>query len=382
VTTPPPETDATPSEDQDAPAGPARTDWRRRLVVPGIVLGVVLLLVIVSFAVAGGAPEPRTRVVTEPEPAVRSDAAADWMTAQLVRGALRDEERDEIDLDTTVDLGLALIEAGGHDTEVAEISDAIEQQRVAYTIASRERLVGPSAKALLLLQLTDGDSAGLQGTLEQVASTDPAFPGRLRTSTLDQIGDVEGQVYGARALVDAGSNRADDVVSFLLDQQCEEGYFRVGFSQLDSPNQTCDSDNGAPDTDVTALALLVLGPLAGEVRGVERSMRAAADWLVTQQDADGLLEGGSLADGDGERANGVSTGLAARALGVWGESDAASRAAAAVSELQLTSGVDRGAVAYDAVDLADGEAYGLGVPPPGDWRRATVQGIAALTWME
>ncbi|WP_299051956.1 hypothetical protein [uncultured Nocardioides sp.] len=373
----PPDAEPSAGDTDQSPPAPGR-----RWVVPAVVLGVVLLLVVLSFSLAGGAPQPRTRVVVDPEPAVRSDAAADWMTGQLVRGALRDDERDEIDLDATVDLGLSLVETGGHDTEVEEIATAIEEQRVAYTIRSRERLVGPSAKALLLLQLAGGDPAGLQGTLEQVASTDPAFPGRLRTSTLDEIGDVEGQVYGARALVDAGSDRAEDVVDFLLDQQCAEGYFRVGFSQLDSPNQTCDTDGGAPDTDVTALALLMIGPLAGEVDGVEQAMGAAADWLVTQQDADGLVDGGSLAGGEGQGPNAVSTALAARALGAWGDVDAASRAAEAVAGLQLTSGVDRGAVAYDAVDLADGEAYGLGVPPPSDWRRATVQGIAALTWME
>ncbi|GAA1924036.1 hypothetical protein GCM10009737_27100 [Nocardioides lentus] len=350
---------------------------RTAYALGGATAVVVAGAVVVAVSPTGG-EQPSARPAASVAPGGEADLAANWLVRQLTRGTVRDQERDVEDLGQAIDIALAVDELGDRRAAVAAVAGAVAAERREFTRDDGELLPGPAAQALYLLQSQGEDAGGLRGDLEAAASTDPLFPGRLRGSTRDTLPEVVGQAYAARSLVDSASPRAADVASFLLDQQCTAGWFRVGFAALDAPDQTCDGGAGSrPDADVTALVLLLLGPVADEVEGGEGAMERAARWLVTEQTDSGLVPGG-----ESGRPNAVTTGLAARALGAWGSTAAAARAAEALVPLQLTTGIDAGAVAYDEPDLAVGRASGLGVPPPDRWRRATTQAAPALRWLD
>ena len=60
----------------------------------------------------------------------------------------------------------------------------------------------------------------------------------------------------AQALEAVGSEQAAPVTSYLLQQQCEEGYFRLPLTaDAAAEDQTCDGAEGQPSVDTTALVL-------------------------------------------------------------------------------------------------------------------------------
>lgn len=150
------------------------------------------------------------------------------------------------------------------------------------------------------------------------------------------------QVWPLLALQRTGATSTLELgTSYLVDQQCDTGAFpAVGGAA------TCTGD-----VDATAFALHALSSV-GSGDDVDAATAAAVDWLVAEQGADGHLPAGA--------ANANSTGLAALALELAGESDAAEAARGAL--VTLAQGCDAatpGAIAGDDVDPARATAQAL-----------------------
>jgi hypothetical protein len=194
-----------------------------------------------------------------------------------------------------------------------------------------------------------------------------------------------GQSWVVRALSEAESEVADEAVTFLVQQQCAAGFFRV---PMESSDHSCDGgtpQESAPSPDATAFAVLALldtqdAGVDGVEADVEESLTAARDWLLSEQADDG-----SFSDADSGQPNANSTGVAAEALLAVGEGEAAASAAQWLADHQVTGDAagglarDAGAVAFDPAALEAAEKKGITRPVEYQWERATAQSVVALT---
>lgn len=321
--------------------------------------------------------------------------AADWLLGERgEKGLLTSTTSYEETVTTaddpgaSADLVLALSALGHADDEAAAVTDALAAAIESYVGADEEVYSGPSAKALTVAldQGRDPKSFGgldLLARVESTVATEGATRGRISDSS--EYGDyanVIGQAYAAGALTRAESDLADPALNFLLDQQCEAGFFRLYLSEPDAKDQTCDGagDLGEQSPDVTAFVVLQLAPVvsAGNPK-IAEALDAAGDWLEDQQ-----AEDGSFADPD----NGVnvnSTGLAGWALRVLGEDEEADAASDWLRTLQVPEDAtgnladEVGALAYDAEALTTGEEHGIADPlDRTQWVQAGVQAAPAL----
>ncbi|WP_299051955.1 hypothetical protein [uncultured Nocardioides sp.] len=310
----------------------------------------------------------------------QATAAGDWLAEQLTDGVIRNDQFATDDLGLSIDVGMALDTIGGYDEPVATVTDAVRTDQASYTTLGDDVYSGATAKALYFLQTQDADPGVLLQQLEDLVVDEGPSTGRIVDDADEDYSNVIGQAYGARALHDAGSEDAAPVAEFLLEQQCDDGWFRAAFASPRASDETCEGDgNSSPDNDTTAIVLLTLGPVAdeldGEVDGLSDALDDAAQWLVSQQDADG-----GLAGEEGPQANANTTGLAGWALGTHGETDAAAAAAGAVEQLQAIDGPEAGAIAYDDAtsDVLDGR---VPTNQQDQVRRATAQAAPALLWL-
>ena len=313
-------------------------------------------------------------------------AAADWLAGELEGGLLsyRSEYGPFTDHGMSIDAALALSRVGGHDDAVGSIADAVAGALGSYTEFPSGKgthvSAGATAKALVLAEAAERDPSDfggqdLVGTLEGLVTESgriaDSFPEDNRQDA--DYANVIGQVYAARGLAATGSPEAGAVVGFLLDQQCEAGWFRLSFTaDPAAPGQACDDDPKAqPDPDTTALAVVQLSGLAEDDADVASAVDDAVAWLVGQQADDGSLVGSQPAT-----ANANTTGLAGWAFGEAGETDAAASAASWVAGVQA----DSGAIAFDQASL-DKAAAGR-IPPTSrsQWLLATAQAVPALLW--
>ena len=215
-------------------------------------------------------------------------------------------------------------------------------------------------------------------TTEGRISSTPGSEGRLVdmfTSPNTDSANTIGQTFAVRGLTTAGSAKAAAATSYLLRQQCPAGFFRLALGDAQC------ADNGSPDTDVTALAVLSLQGQAAKPE-VAAALAKATTWLLATQAADGSFGGGGVT----AAANTNSTGLAASALGEPCSLAAANRAAAYVRGFQVPAGqtgplgTEVGAVAYDAAAKSLGQTEGITDATSDQWRRATTQAAPGLAW--
>lgn len=310
------------------------------------------------------------QAAVDPAPAT---AAGTWLAGKVpstgvfvTSGEFDGEPYSYDDYGLSIDVGVGLLAAGGHDEAVARIVAGLESNIDAYTAPGfgTEVAAGATAKSLAFLQDAGGD-AGLQaellGDLESTVLTEGANAGRIQDQ-LDpedpwaaDYANVFGQAPAVRALDDAGSSLTDAATDFLLAQQCADGYFRQSFSPVGDEAQGCDAAGGKPDVDATALAVVNLQSQLDDT-DVSAAVAAATEWLVEEQKANGGF--GSNADLPAANAN--STGAAGYALQLAGEDEAAAHAAAWLRAHQATivancvyyDEADLGAVAYDDAALA------------------------------
>jgi len=196
-----------------------------------------------------------------------------------------------------------------------------------------------------------------------------------------------GQSYAAWALSDASSDRAPEAVSYLLQQQCPQGYFRLDFTaDPAAADQTCAGARAAerrPDTDATALATLALREVARTAK-VAKTIKRSARWLTRTQKQNGGFGGGTTTS----KPNTNSAGLAGWVLGDLGYDAPAAKAAAFVRRHQSVGALGRcttelktetGAIGYDARAVRAAESDGITATSSDQWRRASAQALPVLT---
>lgn len=332
----------------------------------------------------------------EPDPAPAAAGAA-WLEDQLTAGVIHNDQFDFDDYGLTIDLGLALVEVGGHDATVDAVSTALAAGIENYVgDGVTESYAGPLAKAAVFARAAGDDPTAYGGVdlvdrLEaRVLSDDQqATFGRIQDlSAFGDFANVIGQAYAARALDEAGSlELAEPATEFLQQQQCTEdteGFFRQDFSAVDAPDQSCDGDAAAePSTDVTALAVLELQGQTDDT-DVQADIDDAVAWLLAEQNPNGSFGSGA----DIPTPNTNSTGLAGWALGVEEQTAAPERAAAwarghqADDPAPCTTALepDLGAIAYDGAAQRAGRIDGITTQTQDQWRRATSQALPVLQW--
>lgn len=305
--------------------------------------------------------------------------AADWLSDQVIDGVLYNEQYNFVDWGLTLDTLLALDAVGGYKAKVADIADALADDLGSYIGTGDESYGGSTAKALVAAQAADRDTADFGGT-DLVEATEARVDdgtGRLADeSEFGNYANVFGQAFAVKGLYAAESGEAAAATTFLLQQQCDDGGFRLDFSETDT---SCSGDDA--QTDSTAIAVDALLAQRG-TSAVDTALDDAEAWLVSQQGEDDAFAGGPGT----ETANTNSTAVAAVALEKLGEADRAAKAAAWIAERQVTAysacGTELdgefGAVGYDDAAIATAEDDGIEVETVDQWRRATAPAIAAL----
>ncbi len=356
-------------------------------------------------------PAPAQAAGTDPRPL---SIGADWLAGELVNGLLPGDFGPLYG--TSIDAALSLKLAGGHMADVDAVGAAIASQVKAYTEFAYDydsdfpadgitehyegQSAGGTAKALVLGQAlstptTTMDGIDLVARLKSFVATTAPIEGRLvGLSTKDGADDpaseytnVVGQALGVAGLFAAGADEADPALTFLLKQQCAAGYFRLDFNfDKTAEDQTCDGANpqfSPADPDVTAQVVRLLQPQAAGNATVETALEKAEDWLIARQLPDGSFIGGTST----AVPNANSTGLIGGALGLRGETAAATKAAIWVRAHQadeLTAcanalSTETGAIAYNDQALATGRATGIGSGAQ-QWRIAAAQALPVLAY--
>lgn len=356
-----------------------------------------LLSGLAAVAVAAttlAAPPASAATPTDPAGVRAVSAASTWLEAQLTDGTIHNDEYDFDDLGLSADIAFALAAVGGHDATVDEIADAVAADVVSWYDSFGTTYTGSAAKAIVLAQVAGKDAADFGGqdlpsVVEDTVGTAAPIVGRVQNvgetswpsnDPTDSL-NVISQSWAARGLAGQGSDQADEVMSFLLQQQCDDGSFRAQLTPDKSAADQGCADAAVGEVDTTALAVINILKTPGASLPARGAAQLAAGWLRTQQATDGSFSAGDL----GTNAN--TTGLAGWALAEAGYDGAATRAAAWLRGLQVadlapcatTLSADNGAIAYKPADLASARATGsLSVPVRELTRRASAQALPAL----
>ena len=354
-----------------------------RLGLPALVLAVTTGFV-ATAPTASAAPQ-----------AASPEASATWLTHQLTRGVIHDQQYDFDDYGLTADTGFALAAIEGQSPALRKLRKALGKHVRSWTtgvdFGSTDVYAGSTAKALVFAQTTGADRKSLGGVnlakqLAALVTASGPAKGRIHDQSTDDFANTIGQAYAANGLAAAGSPSAKSAINFLLEQQCSKGFFRLYFADASAADQSCDGApkaERAPDTDATALAVVQLLSLEKPNRKVRTAVGDAVAWLRNAQEADGSFGGGPAT----EASNANSTGLAGYALAQAGYCPAASRASTWIAKLQITGNLagtplegESGAIAYDRKALDAAKKHGIGVKQRDQFRRATAQAAPALLY--
>ena len=339
-----------------------------------------------------GGPTP----IDPANPVSRSaDAALDWLQAELGRegGALPAPVGSEPDWGLTLDALVALGLGGRSDVpEVDEAWRRFSSQVQRYTSGvdwgePDSYFAGPLAKTVLALST----SAGAQPSLD-VDVYAARLEGSMQSSGVDtgrfsdsgQIGDTSNGYTQALSVVALARTRGVPLpaISFVLEQQCPAGGFRIDYSASGG----C-TDDAAADFDATAVTIQALEAVSGGAAGpdlaadvVQARARAIA-WRVGRQDPSGGFGGTGVT----AALNANSTGLGAQALRGAGRTAEADAAAAWLVTMQLADpfvaraqGADAGAIAYNPASFAAAQAEGIAPMERDQWTRSTTQAVLGL----
>lgn len=337
-----------------------------------------------------------TLVVTAAAPAnaAPDDLSARWLSNELTDGLVHNDQFGFDDYGLTADTAVALAELGGQRDTLRTIRKALAPRVDSWTtgvdFGSSDVYAGSTAKAVVVAQKTGANPRDFGGVnlvhrLSARVSDTKSTAGRLQDRSDTDYANVIGQAFAVQGLVKAGSGKAGTALRFLLKQQCSPGYFRLAFADKDARKQSCDGGDrattSAPDTDVTALAVLSLQALPRKTSAVRSAIADSVDWLKRKQQRNGSFGGGVAT----EASNTNSTGLAGWVLGNAGACRPAARAARWVQRLQVSGDVsgtplagDKGAIAYDRAALRAAEVDGIGSGERDQFRRATTQAAPAL----
>lgn len=313
-----------------------------------------------------------------------------WLAGQLRHGLIHNGQYDFDDYGLTADTAFALRALGHHRKALFTIRRALAAHVDDYTTFKKDRYAGATAKLLVVAEdngasIRNFGGVNLVGRLEnRVSATGPTV-GRIQDkSASGDFANTIGQVFAVRGLLGAGSTSATPALDFLLQQQCADGWFRLDFTaDKQAADQGCTATD-APDTDVTALAVVELWSVRDASPQLASSLDAAVAWLRTQQHDNGSFGGGPTTSA----ANSNSTGLASWALGLAGRCTVATRAARWLRTQQVQGPVhgtplqgQHGAIAYNRAALKYAARHGITGPNRDQWRRATAQAAPALQFL-
>lgn len=346
-------------------------------------------------ALLGIAPSPAAQAEADPDNQALT-AAVGWLDVQRADGRIL--------TGNLVDAYFGLQDAGVDQARIDAVAADVVADLPGYYTTDYEYPAGSHytgisaggvAKALALVTDSGGDATNANGAgldledaMEDRVLTAAPNVGRIADESLlngapdaTDWGNSIGQAYAYRGLYNVNSPLAADVRDFLLDQQCDSGFFRLYFNaDKSAPEQGCPEGAAQESADTTALVLILLDDYAGEDPLIASALDDAEAWLAGLQKADGSFPG---EDG----ANSNTTGLAGWALGVRGNDAAAAKAATAVRALQMTGTAcdgaavaEAGAVAFTTQSLADGIEFGIDTGNRWEWIGATVQAFPVLAW--
>jgi hypothetical protein len=325
-----------------------------------------------------------------------TSAGATWLRAQLTDGIVVGEFDGFVydDFGLSADVAFALDAVGGQDATVVAIADAVAPKVTQWYELAPTVYTGSAAKAIALAQVagrdaTDFGGSDLQAVVEANVAASAPITGRVQNSgeTDWTTGDptdslnVISQSWAARALGGQDSDLADEVMSFLLEQQCDDGSFRAALTADKAAAEQGCAAGEVGEADTTALAVINILETPDAPLAARGAALLAASWLKTQQATDGSFGAGAL----GTNAN--TTGLAGWALAEAGQDAAATKAAGWLRGLQVadlapcatTLSAQNGAIAYKAADLAAARAAGtIPVALQDGFRRASAQALPAL----
>ncbi|WP_433616877.1 cell wall anchor protein [Dactylosporangium sp. CA-139114] len=327
-----------------------------------------------------------------PSPAQQAAArdAATWLTTQLEDGVLTNFGMPDIGL--TIDALLALRATGVAPAVADHVADQVAANAAAFSFyeidgdgdgdGDLDRIVdaGSTAKLLLAAEAAGRDPKHFGGldldaqTRALIATSGP-HQGRVRDTTPEVYGGDASNTFD-QSLAILGLTRSGgapaDTITYLIRQQCPAGGFRLN---PDPAGTACSSDD-VPDVDSTAIAVQAL-LAAGLAPGAATAAAKGVAWLEAKQAPDGSFVNGPQQPDPNlpSVANSNSTGLAGEALAGAGATTAAGKAATWVAALQLTTGTDKGALAYSATAFAAGAIDDM---TRDQWRRATAQALLAL----
>lgn len=325
--------------------------------------------------------------------AAPADHSAHWLDRQLTNGIVHNTQYDFDDYGLTADTAFALSAIGGHRVTLRQIRHALAPSVDSWTtgadFGSNDIYSGSVAKAVVLAEVTGADPrdfghVNLVKRLQKRVNRDGRTTGRVQDKSETDYANTIGQAFAARGLAEAGSRRAKVVTRFLLKQQCSAGFFRLNFSDVSKRKQSCNAgtaDQSAPDTDVTALAVINLTALPKQSRKVRAAIDDATHWLKKHQKKNGSFGGGPAT---GAR-NTNSTGLASWAFGAVGSCKVAKKSAQWVHRFEVVGHVsgtplagDKGAIAYNKGAFRAAQRDGITAETQDQWRRATTQAAPAL----
>ena len=315
-----------------------------------------------------------------------------WLVRQLDDGVVHNDQYDFDDVGLTIDTALALAAIDAPAAQLDRIETGLAPLVDGYTGGGDYG--GSAAKALVAAQLLGADPT-TYGGVDLVELTEArvldAPAGRLADvdSPFGDFVNVVSQSLGARGLSDAGSPDAAAVEAFLLEQQCDAGFFRLSLTaDKAAPEQGCvtGAEGSEPDVDATAITVLNLLEIDTPSPAVTTAIADAVGWLQDTQAADGSFSGTGTG---GPNAN--STGLAGWALGESAlpgtEADAAAaavwvRRVQAVNNGRCTSALvgEQGGIALDPAAFATGLESGIPAETQDQWRRATTQALPSQQW--
>lgn len=324
------------------------------------------------------------------------EPVADWLAGEVARNGF--VEGPYLDHGLTLDFATTLDELGGHDRVVTRVLDAMQDPREIegyvsfYDETKNGQYAGATAKLVHAVVRADREVADyredLVTDLAAMVVQSGAEAGRAKDTGPTDYSNAISQAFVVRALAVSGTDEPfDEAVDFLLQQQCEAGWFRESLSAGGNGEHTCDDSakrDRAPSVDATAHAVMALLEVRDRLdaelqKGSDAAIESAVGWLEEVQDPDG---GHSVSGTSDEPANANSTGLAVEALAAAGRGDAADEGTRWLLDRSVTgSGPladDEGAIPFDDQARTKARRDGIKDADRPQWQRATVEAAGGL----
>lgn len=300
-----------------------------------------------------------------------SELAAGYLARELATGGNHFESFGYPDWGLTADGVLGLDAAGTGQTQAAASSADLATHVDDYITGEAygdtgSAYAGATAKLLVIALAQGADPTAFGGvdlvaTLQSLEAPSGQFTDE---STFGDYSNTFGQSFAIMGLRKAGATPDAAALTFLRDQQCTDGGFRLYFGAT-----PCTSD---PDSTSLAVQALIAVNGTGDADAVR-----GLDFLAGRQGTDGGVGGGVLT----EAANANSTGLAGQAFLAGGRKAQARLAASYVAALQYGCAFPaalRGGIAYDQAAYDSQKALGAKAAPVDQDRRSTAQAVLAL----